>query len=65
MASSGNGKVSLNVNIREETKNRIIEITEKTFRGMGDVVDLAVARLYQSMQAGDFDSVDSTEPGGE
>lgn len=39
--------VQMNLNVLPETKGRVAELADATFRGKGDVIDLAVAELYE------------------
>ena len=53
MAEVANGKINKNLNVRQETVARIEELKALTFRSnAGDVVDLAIARLYQDAKEG-------------
>jgi 3-polyprenyl-4-hydroxybenzoate decarboxylase len=40
-------KVQMNANVLPQTKERVAELAEITLRGNGDVIDLAVAQLYE------------------
>lgn len=42
--------VQMNLNVKPETKNRLQEMADATYRKPGDMLDLIVAEAYQRMQ---------------
>lgn len=59
MASTAAGKINISVNVLEVTKARVDEMSRLTFRGKGDVIDLAIARMWNDMRAGRVDLLEA------
>lgn len=56
--------VQMNVNVKPETRQRIMQMAELTHRGMGNMVDWLVEKAWLRMQGGEYlvNNIAKTEP---